>query len=329
MSCKAITWAWLQKVNSTQKIVLVALADHCDNDGWCWPAHETLATKCSMSRRSVVRAISQLKEQRKISVRSRKDNKGYQTSNLYKLDLEDKTQSDRLALGKEKENEDAPRVSDDGGLGEVAGDDNSQSDSLALGDESEQKQPVQSDSQDAQSDNGGNPRVTNGASQSDTVSHKPSVNHHKNHHLTGGSGGDGNFKNIPKSVEDWKPVLKNLGFDEDKINSPQSIEMISEWVNQQITIGEVHLGYDKACEKASGGKPLFPRFIRNFVVIVRKDKLWNGGGTASGGPRALEIWETQGFETEEAWEQHGHDLQLKKNEALKELAQQRKKSKNQ
>ncbi|MBL4869174.1 MAG: helix-turn-helix domain-containing protein, partial [Pseudomonadales bacterium] len=273
MSCRAITWAWVQEVNSTQKIVLVALADHCDNDGWCWPAHETLARKCSLSERSVRRVISQLRELQKVTVKHRKDSKGHQTSNLYKLSLEDISLPATVTGGKEKEIPLTDCNSEDNDLETPSQPDKSQSDTVAGGDELDQNLTAQPDTQSGAGGHTVPPGGTACPDRGDTQSPKPSVNHHKNHHLTGGGGGEVDFKTIPKTVDDWKPVLKNLEFDEDKINSPQSIEMISEWVTQKITIGEVNLAYQTACGKAAGGKPIFPRYIRNFVVIVRKEKL--------------------------------------------------------
>lgn len=52
MSLKAITWAWEQrKIASSQKIVLLALADHARECGCCFPSTRFIAEKCGMKQR--------------------------------------------------------------------------------------------------------------------------------------------------------------------------------------------------------------------------------------------------------------------------------------
>ena len=62
MSVKIMSWAWSQKIEPTRKLILMALADHADDDGVCWPSMNKLADKCSVSRRTVLRNINALKE---------------------------------------------------------------------------------------------------------------------------------------------------------------------------------------------------------------------------------------------------------------------------
>jgi hypothetical protein len=40
------------------RLVLLALADHCDHEGYAWPSVERLAQKCGLSRRTVQRALN-------------------------------------------------------------------------------------------------------------------------------------------------------------------------------------------------------------------------------------------------------------------------------
>lgn len=52
MSLKAITWAWEQReIASSQKIVLLALADHARECGCCFPSTKFIAEKCGMKQR--------------------------------------------------------------------------------------------------------------------------------------------------------------------------------------------------------------------------------------------------------------------------------------
>jgi hypothetical protein len=57
VSIEAINWAWEQPCPATQKLVLVALADHADNQGSCYPSIGRVAVRCGLSRRAVQKAI--------------------------------------------------------------------------------------------------------------------------------------------------------------------------------------------------------------------------------------------------------------------------------
>lgn len=55
-----MTLAWETQLPHMEKLVLLALADNANDAGDCWPSINALATKCSLSRRSVLRTISGL-----------------------------------------------------------------------------------------------------------------------------------------------------------------------------------------------------------------------------------------------------------------------------
>ena len=57
-----MTWAWQGPLPPGLKIVLLALADIADDEGVCWPGHRLLATKCSVTIRTVQRTIASLKD---------------------------------------------------------------------------------------------------------------------------------------------------------------------------------------------------------------------------------------------------------------------------
>jgi DNA-binding transcriptional ArsR family regulator len=81
-----MAWAWRQQVgNPTRKTILLALADHADQDGICWPGHEGIAEKCEVSRRTVIRQIEQLARDGLVSVERRRGQFGRQASNRYRL----------------------------------------------------------------------------------------------------------------------------------------------------------------------------------------------------------------------------------------------------
>lgn len=62
MSARALNWAWQQSPEKPQqKLVLAALADRADDDGYAFPSLEWLAGKCApMSKRSVRRHLDEL-----------------------------------------------------------------------------------------------------------------------------------------------------------------------------------------------------------------------------------------------------------------------------
>lgn len=87
MSVLAITWAWQQKgINPTDKLVLVALADHSDDKGTCWPGMESIAEKTGLTRRTVINSISRLEETGIVKKQQRTAN-GFKISNVYTLSI--------------------------------------------------------------------------------------------------------------------------------------------------------------------------------------------------------------------------------------------------
>lgn len=88
MSVKASHWAWLQALPPPQKVVLLAMADHADDLGRCWPSIGLLARKSCSSPRTVQRVIRDLQAAGLVDVtpRPRSGGKG-NTSNLYTLAL--------------------------------------------------------------------------------------------------------------------------------------------------------------------------------------------------------------------------------------------------
>ena len=61
MSVAAITAAWKVDCEPTQKLVLLALADHANDETWkCWPSLGHLHKKTGLNRRTVSRALKLL-----------------------------------------------------------------------------------------------------------------------------------------------------------------------------------------------------------------------------------------------------------------------------
>ena len=61
MSLEVLNWAWEQACpNPTSKLVLMALADHANADGECWPSMKRIAALTGISPRQVSTHITQL-----------------------------------------------------------------------------------------------------------------------------------------------------------------------------------------------------------------------------------------------------------------------------
>jgi helix-turn-helix protein len=60
VSIAALHWAWRQKLAPVEKLVLLALADHADDEGMCWPGQRGVADKCGLSRQTVAETIARL-----------------------------------------------------------------------------------------------------------------------------------------------------------------------------------------------------------------------------------------------------------------------------
>lgn len=89
MSVKASNWVWGLDVTGSEKLVLLCLGDHADNDGVCWPGLAAVSEKTGISERQVMRIVSGLEKTGLLTMEKRKGAQGRQQSNLYKLDLKD------------------------------------------------------------------------------------------------------------------------------------------------------------------------------------------------------------------------------------------------
>ncbi|MCG8999816.1 helix-turn-helix domain-containing protein [Laribacter hongkongensis] len=87
MSIRLMSRAWDMNMPTSQKMVLLALADRANDDGECWPGQAELATKCSMSPRNVIRMIEWL-EARGALRSERRQTGNARKSNRYVLTLD-------------------------------------------------------------------------------------------------------------------------------------------------------------------------------------------------------------------------------------------------
>ena len=82
-----MAWAWEQDISATAKIILLALADHSDDDGVCWPGQRGIGRKCGVSRQTVNTRIQEMVDRNLIVITQRHREDGSLTSNIYQLNL--------------------------------------------------------------------------------------------------------------------------------------------------------------------------------------------------------------------------------------------------
>jgi len=86
VSFSATRHAWTIKVTTAKDmLVLLALAEHSDAQGECFPSTRRLAQMTKLSVRTVRRAILSLEKSGHISVERRKRNSMVQRSSVYRL----------------------------------------------------------------------------------------------------------------------------------------------------------------------------------------------------------------------------------------------------
>ena len=71
MSIKLMTAVWALDLPSSEKFVLLSLADNANDDGVCWPSITNVASKTSLSRKTVQRAIRTLTEIHALAISER------------------------------------------------------------------------------------------------------------------------------------------------------------------------------------------------------------------------------------------------------------------
>ena len=97
MSWSALKWASEVKVgSSTDKLILIILANFTDAEKTCYPSHKKIAELCECSTDTVIRALKRLVDNTFIEVEKRfqvtQNNNHRQTSNIYKLNIDTQSQ---------------------------------------------------------------------------------------------------------------------------------------------------------------------------------------------------------------------------------------------
>ncbi len=85
MSIKAMSWVFDLELPPTPKLVLLVLADHADDQGFCFPGTATISRRASVSERTLTRVLAKLEEQGYIARSRRHLANGNRTSDGYLL----------------------------------------------------------------------------------------------------------------------------------------------------------------------------------------------------------------------------------------------------
>jgi len=63
VSFKYLNWAWeLPCKTNSEKLVALALADHADDNGFCFPSHRRLTHRCGLAFQSITDALKSLED---------------------------------------------------------------------------------------------------------------------------------------------------------------------------------------------------------------------------------------------------------------------------
>lgn len=82
MSLTATKWAWLQRLKSSQKIILLSLADRADKKNNCYPSVTRLSEDTCLDRKTVISGLKYLEANRLIQVKKEAGISNYYTLNL-------------------------------------------------------------------------------------------------------------------------------------------------------------------------------------------------------------------------------------------------------
>lgn len=100
ISVEAVRWAFTQSQSErSARLVLLAIATHCNDDGYCWPGLEAIMRYCRLSKPIVLKGIEELIGLKELTVE--KGGRGAGDTNYYYLAA---FMQGRVNKGKEIEN---------------------------------------------------------------------------------------------------------------------------------------------------------------------------------------------------------------------------------
>ena len=99
MSIHLMAKAWRLDLPQGQKFLLVALCDHANDDGVCWPGQDSLSKKCSMNEKTIGRHIEWLESRGYLKSQRRQEGRK-RLSDCYFIDLDAPQEPDNLEPSK-------------------------------------------------------------------------------------------------------------------------------------------------------------------------------------------------------------------------------------
>lgn len=99
MSYHLAAWAMDVDVPPREKLMLILIASHANDEGECFPSQTTLAYRSGLSRRTVLRSLSELEERGIITRRQRRRPDGSRSSDTIRLNVHGAPVRPPLAAG--------------------------------------------------------------------------------------------------------------------------------------------------------------------------------------------------------------------------------------
>ena len=99
MSYHLAAWAMDVDVPPREKLMLILIASHANDDGECFPSQTTLAYRSGLSRRTVLRSLAELEERGVITRRQRRRPDGSRSSDTIRLNVHGAPVRPPLAAG--------------------------------------------------------------------------------------------------------------------------------------------------------------------------------------------------------------------------------------
>jgi hypothetical protein len=114
MSIRVTSRVWENSnARGGERLVLLAIADRANDEGWAWPGIDSLARKTRLTPRHVTRCLNNLKDAEEIII---KDNRGPKGTNLYQVlcfpKPDDLTSSGRECQGDKRVSQMSPESSE-------------------------------------------------------------------------------------------------------------------------------------------------------------------------------------------------------------------------
>ncbi|MDP1774237.1 MAG: helix-turn-helix domain-containing protein [Methylobacter sp.] len=96
MSVKAMAIAWDADLKPGAKLVLLAIADHADGQGFCWPGQEHIAEKCGMNRSTVNQHIGNLVGSGYLTIEKNRSKTGQAVKAAYRVVMEIRSKKEAI-----------------------------------------------------------------------------------------------------------------------------------------------------------------------------------------------------------------------------------------